>query len=361
MYEGSFQSRGCPRFSERSRAKPDSIRSVKRVTLKDVAQRAGVTAAAASLAMSGKGRISPETRDRIQRAMEELGYVYHRGAASLRTQKSSIVGLLVTDISNPFFSNMTVGFEEQLGQDGYLTVLANTFDDPGRQSELLRVLTEQSVDAVVYVPAMGGDSSFAVPGKTNNPALAVTRRQRPDVPYLGPDDRAGGRLAAQHVVQVHGRKRLVYLGGPSGAWTREERLTGVSEYINGMGEVSLAAEFSGRTSIGSGLELANRLMDAGKEFDAVICHSDVVAFSFIRAYLDRGGGPLADISVIGFDGLPESAVYNPPLTTVSVGPEELGRRAARLIQELINGQEVGVELMPPVLQVRDSCGCNPTS
>ena len=338
----------------------DSIRDVKRVTLKDVAQRAGVSAAAASLAMSGKGRISEVTRDRIYAAMDDLGYVYHRGAASLRTQKSSIVGLLVTDISNPFFASMTVGFQEQLGQDGYLTVLTNTFDDPDRQAELIRVLTEQSVDALVYVPATGGDSSFALPSNPDSiPALAVTRRPRSDVPYLGPDDRAGGRLAAQHLVEVHHRRRLIYLGGPPGAWTREERLGGVRDYLCGLPDVTLTADLAGPTSITSGLELANRLMDGHQEFDAVICHSDILAFSFISAYLDRGK-PLEGISVVGFDGLPESAVYNPPITSVSVGPENLGRRAARRIHELLQGQQPGTELLPPVLEIRRSCGCKPS-
>ncbi|OZM76918.1 LacI family DNA-binding transcriptional regulator [Pseudonocardia sp. MH-G8] len=207
---------------------------MKRVTLADVARDAGVSVSAASLAMRGVGRISDETRERVLRSMHDLGYVYHRGAATLRTRKGSVIGLVVTDISNPFFSAMTLGFEEVLGDAGYMT-LVTTFDDPRRHDELVRAMLEHPVDALAYVPVVGGDLAFAAEHATPTRALALTRQPGVDVPCLAVDDRLGGRLAARHVVDVHGRRRIAYLGGPADASPRHDRVNGILDVVREAG------------------------------------------------------------------------------------------------------------------------------
>jgi LacI family transcriptional regulator len=334
---------------------------MKRVTLQDVAEHAGVSRAAASMVVRGTGRLSPETRVRVQASMEALGYVYHRGAATLRTNRSGLLGLLLTDVSNPFFSAMTLGFEEVASEAGFMTMVTNTFDEPARQQRLVRAMLEYPVDGFAYTPAVGGEESLVLSAGMSLPVLAITRRSMNDIPSLVPDDMQGGALAAEHLVVVHGARRLVYLGGPEKAGPRYDRMTGVEQTLKEHPGAQLIRQFPGETSIRSGMELSAQLLDSGIEFDAVVCHSDVIAFALLHALRESARSDRF-ISVIGFDGLPESEVFSPPVTSVAVGPAALGGSAASWILAGLRGDPaVDIEPMTMHLEVRASCGCAPTA
>lgn len=334
---------------------------MRRVTLKDVAKRAGVSLSAASLVVRGTGRLSEDTRQRVLTVIDDLGYVYHRGAATLRTQKSSVIGFVVTNVSNPFFAEMALGLERTLSGSGYLTVLTNTFDNAERFDHVARTMLEYPVDALVYVPVAGGDLTFAEGGlAVGVPALAVTRQPDGALPFLGPDDRHGGRLIASHLIDVHGRRRLVYLGGPATAGPRSQRVESVMDVVAAHPDTELVAQFPGETSIESGIELAGQLLAAGLDFDAVVCHSDVVAFALCHALRGRGVSVPERVSVVGFDGLAEGAVFEPSLTTVSAAPADLGRRAAEWVMAAVDERnQPRRTVVEPVLVVRRSCGCCP--
>ncbi|PZF57857.1 LacI family transcriptional regulator [Curtobacterium sp. MCSS17_008] len=325
-----------------------------RVTLADVARHAGVSRAAASLVVRGEGRLSDATRDRVRASMRELGYVYHRGAAALRMQSTSTFGLIVTDLTNPFFAEMTVGFEERLGRDDVLAFVTNTFDRPARQDALVRSMVERGVDALVVVPVQTESGSVPIDAG-GLPVLAVTRRPQPGTAYLGPDDRAGGRLAARHLID-HGHRRLVYLGGPRHGSARQERIASVRAELAGAGG-SLVADLEGRTSVETGQDAGRRLLESGTAFDAVICHSDEIAFGFAAALRAAGRAP-SSVPMIGFDGLAVGSVMDPPLTSVSVGPGRLGAHAVDVLTALRAGAEPAVELLQPQLLLRSSCGCS---
>jgi LacI family transcriptional regulator len=288
--------------------------------------------------------------------MDELGYVYHRGAATLRTQKSSVVGFLVTDVSNPFFSGMAMGFERTLWDAGYLTVLTNSFDDSDRFDEAARTMFEYPVDALVYVPVAGADMSFTT---SDASSLAVTREPGSDTPFLGPDDRLGGRLAASHLLEFHERRRLIYLGGPEWAGPRSRRLEGVRDAVAAHAGTELVKQLPGPTSIKSGTALSEELLTSGIGFDAVVCHSDVIAFALCHALRRRRIPVPKGVSVVGFDGLDQAGVFEPPITTVSVGPARIGRLAAEWVINSIDGdQPEQRQVLPPSLQLGASCGCN---
>ncbi|WIB26719.1 LacI family DNA-binding transcriptional regulator [Curtobacterium sp. MCSS17_015] len=323
------------------------------MTLADVARHAGVSRAAASLVVRDEGRLSEATRNRVRASMHELGYVYHRGAASLRMQNTSTFGLIVTDLTNPFFAEMTVGFEERLERDDLLAFVTNTFDRPGRQEALVRSMIERGVDALVVVPVQT-EAGTATIDAGGLPVLAVTRRPEDGIAYLGPDDRVGGHLAARHLID-HGHRRLVYLGGPRHGSARKERIAAVREELAAAGG-TLVADLDGRTSLGTGRDAGRVLLDSGVSFDAVICHSDEIAFGFAAALRTAGRAP-ASVPMVGFDGLAAGAVMDPPLTSVSVGPGRLGAYAVDVLTGLRAGAEPTTELLTPQLLVRSSCGC----
>jgi LacI family transcriptional regulator len=327
-----------------------------RVTLQDVAAHAGVSRATASMVVRDTGRLSPSTRQRVRDSMDALGYVYHRGAATLRTRRSGIIGLLITDVSNPFFAAMTLGFDEAAGEGGYLTMMTDTFDDPERQTRLAQSMLEHPIDALAYTPVVSGDLAFHLENFPV-PILAVTRGSTAGAPYLGPDDLAGGEMAADHLVAHHRYRKLIYLGGPRGAGPREDRLQGIQSVIQKHAGAELVADFAGTTNVAGGIELANELLASGLEFDAVICHSDVVAYALLAA-LRKSGRGLDSTGILGFDDLPESEVFWPSVTSIGVGPQQLGRLAAEWLLRALDGDTSQTEVrMPPTLHIRRSCGC----
>lgn len=189
-----------------------NLSAVNRVTLLDVALDAGVSRATASMVVRGTGRLREETRQSVRESMDRLGYVYHRGAASLRTRRSGLLGLLTTDISNPFFAVLAQGFEQAAAEGGYLTIMTNTFDNPTRQARLAQSMIEFPIDALAYTPVASADLAYRVQ-EFPVPILALTRGSSAGAPYLGPDDVVGGRLAGQHLIEHHGYRRIFYLGG----------------------------------------------------------------------------------------------------------------------------------------------------
>jgi LacI family transcriptional regulator len=334
-----------------------NVHLMKRVTLRDVAEHAGVSRASASMVVRGTGRLSEDTRARVRESMRALGYVYHRGAATLRTNRSGVLGLLVTDVSNPFFSAMTLGFEDAASKAGFMTILTNTFDSRDRQDRLVQAMLEYPVDGFAYTPSVGSEHSRVFGENVPMPVLAVTRNAENGVPSLVPDDLQGGTIAAEHLVSVHGAKRLVYLGGPEEASTRSHRVHGVELALRNHAGARLVKVLPGHTSVRGGIELANELLESGTDFDAVVCHSDVVAFSLLHT-LEREEYRDRRVGVIGFDGLPESEVFSPSVTSVAVGPELIGARAAEwLLAELQGGTPVDLSPMEMTLQIRQSCGC----
>ena len=300
--------------------------------------------------------MSNETRQRVRESIDRLGYVYHRGAASLRTQRTGLIGLLTTDVANPFFASMTRAFEGAAAEHGHLTMMANTLDDPDRQSRLTQAMLEYPVEAFAYTPVAGGDLDPRF-GSYSIPILAVTRRSSlPNIPYLGPDEIAAGWLAGEHLVNHHGYRRLAYLGGPIKAAGRKDRLEGVQQAIRACPDAQLVADIPGVTDTPTAIDLAARLLASGVTFDAVICHSDVVAFAILAAL--RQQPSTGAVGVIGFDGLPESTLFWPPVTSVAVGPDVTGRKAAEWLVDALNGQaSYEIAPIPASLQIRASCGC----
>jgi LacI family transcriptional regulator len=234
-----------------------------------------------------------------------------------------------------------------------MTMVTNTYDEAERQENVIRIMREYPVDGLAYAPALGSE-----PPSVGIPALAITRRSEDGSPSLVLDEIEGGKLAADHLARVHGARRFVYLGGPEGAVPAQERVEGLNLALSEIPGAKLVRVMPGQTSTQSGMELAVRLLSDGVAFDAVICHSDVIAYSLLHELRLHQPQRKVPVGVIGFDGLPESAVFNPTVTSVAVGPEAMGRQAAQwLIDALTGGGKEAIPPLRPHLEVRASCGC----
>lgn len=336
---------------------PDPNDHARSVTLIDVAERAGVSRATASLVLRGEGRVSTATRGRVMAAMADLGYVYNRGAAALRTRENNVVGVLVTTVTNPFAAEVIVGLEECLGDLGYVCLIANTLNDTGRQDQLITFLQETRVSGIVLIPAFGTDPAVVDAVRARGlPLLFLIRRiGETDNLYFGTDDVTGGRLAADHLIW-HGCTSLAYLGGREEA--RPDRTRGVRESAADHGLDQAALTFiASATSPRGGFAAARELLRSGAPIDGIICHSDAVALGAYRALHDAGKA--ATVRVVSFDGVEYAELIEPPLTTLSVDPRELGRRAARALYDMLDGTKgEPTTLLVPELVVRRSCGCS---
>lgn len=328
-----------------------------RVTLKDVAARAGVSRSSASLAVRGDGRLTDETRARVHQAIAELGYVYNRSAAALRSSDRRVIGVVVTSVANPFFAESTLAIETELGRLGYMALIANTFNDSEREKRILRNLQEFGVAAIVLAPAENNDfDSAAALEHRGIPCLSFTRfvGAAPSS-YIGPDDVAGGQLAGEHLLQ-HGAKTLAYLGGIANGAARTDRIAGARTALRDANMPdNLSTYTSPTTSIG-GLVAGRTLIASGVMPDGVICQSDAVAFGFYRALTEAGVTPPR---ITAFDDVELAAMWNPSLTTVSSHPQNLGTLAARMIVARLSGAQTEPVSFwtEPDLVVRESCGC----
>lgn len=333
------------------------------VTLKNVAAHAGVSRTTASNVLTGTGRVSSETRDRVHQAMRELGYVYNRGAASLRTRRTTTVGVVVTDIANPFFGELLVGLESALAEAGFRSLVVASSDNPVRQDELVNELREYQVAGLAIMPATGSSRSFLEGLEASRmPHVFVTKYlEGMPAPYVGPDDRLGGRLAAEHLL-AHGCQTYAFVGGFSGHLSRRDRIEGVRSALREAGlEPDRFTEIESASNGAGGLEAGKRLLQARQLPEAIICQSDGVAFGVYRAL--REAGIASEVRVIGYDDVRTAALWEPPLTSVATHPERLGRAVAELLLEEIATPSGGVteKIFAPELMVRESCGCHGAS
>src|SRR6266516_676081 len=181
------------------------------VTLVEVARDAGVSRATASLVLRGSDLVADETRERVLASMRKLGYVYHRGAASLRTQHSQTVGLIVPDVTNPFFAEMTVGIEARLDQARHVVLLGNTAETLNKQERLLAMMQEYRADGVLLCPATGTSAEMIVRLRQwRLPFVLFVRYvEGVDADYVGADNIRGAELATEHLISL-GHQRIAF-------------------------------------------------------------------------------------------------------------------------------------------------------
>ena len=192
----------------------DAVDRIGRVTIIDVARRAGVSKSTVSLVLSGSELVAEATKLRVNEAMQALGYVYHRGAASLRAASSDLVGIVIGDLKNPFFAELTAGIEDALFQRGFTPILANTNEDTARQAQVLRAMCEHNVAGIIMSPARGTDTwTLAQQWPSHIPAVITIRRMiGSSLPYVGPDNRKGERAVVEHLLKLGHRAYRFYRG-----------------------------------------------------------------------------------------------------------------------------------------------------
>jgi DNA-binding LacI/PurR family transcriptional regulator len=330
-----------------------------RVTLMDVARHCGVSRATVSLVLNDSPLVAAKTRDRVRQAMTELGYVYNRAAAALRTQHSDAIGVVLTNITNPYFAEFAAGVQDILTSSGTVPLLAVSGEDRDLQHRLVTSLVERNVDGIVLIPAHGTVPND-LPELLGTPLVLMARRLNGmDVDYVGAQNRDGGYAAAEHLYS-HGCRRIAFVGGFTDSSARDERASGVAEFLSDHG-LTLSSELSVvcEPARPQAREVTLRLLTKNPQVEGIVCFSDVVAFGVLDAIADRGRTVGSDVRVIGFDDVHDAGLNRPSLSSVSVPARETGRRAAQLVLERAAGSTEPTvrEEFPTKLEPRETCGC----
>lgn len=330
-----------------------------RATVLDVARTAGVSRATVSLVLRGSELVKKETATRVRQAMQEVGYVYNRAAANLRTSRTNLVGMIMSDLKNPFFSELAVGIEDGLYRRGLTPILANTNDDLDRQNQVLRSMLENGVQGIILSPAAATEPEhLAILPPTLPVILAMRRIDGCDLPYVGQDNRAGAVLAVKHLIAL-GHRRIAFFGGRARITTQQERYAGYCDALRDAGLPVLdELLFEDEVSKSGGARVMQRALESAARPTAATCYNDLIAIGATHELAMRGLRAGRDFAVVGFDDLDESRHNFPPLTTIDAETMAIGERAGGALIDLIEGSvPMSISVTGSSrLVVRQSCG-----
>jgi LacI family transcriptional regulator len=329
-----------------------------RITLTEVARHAGVSRATVSLVLRDSPLVAAETRARVQASAEAVGYLYNRGAATMRGQRTRTVGLLVTEIDNPFFSELVAGAEAALDAAGYIAFLATTADSLDRQQRTLQRLREHRVDGLILCAAGGTTiDDIAALAEQGMPCVQAMRHVRGSQgDFTGADNLLGMEHLTEHLIRL-GHRHMAFAGAAVMNSSLRHRLDGVQAALrrHGLPPPTVLRTPASRPG---GAEAAEMLWRMPRRPDAMVCCNDVVAFGAVPVLQALGARIGQDIAVTGVGDVPEAANGNPPLTTLATDPRRIGQEAVRLLLRRITQPAAPVEqvVLPARLVIRASCG-----
>jgi LacI family transcriptional regulator len=330
-----------------------------RLTLKDIAEACGLSRSAVSLVMQDSPRVSAATKERVRQAMVDMGYVYDRAAANLRTRRSMTVGLIVTNVRNPYFAELTMAIEHGLHDAGYTLLLGYSHDELDRQERLMSTMTEHRADGIIILPAAGTTEQSLRPlsGPGGAPHVLIARQVKGyDADYVGVNNVKSGVLLGDHIRDI-GARTVAFVGGPAGSDARTQRHRGVQRILKAAGvQLTPRSKHASHSTPFDGAQVTRELLESGSQPDAIIAYSDAVAFGVQHALRERGLRVGVDVALGSFDDTTEARHQNPPLTSVSTFPTQIGEQAARLLLARITAPDQATEavIVEPVLEPRES-------
>ncbi len=338
------------------------------VTRDDVARLAGVSTATVSYVINNGPRpVSKETRAKVLRAIEQLGYQPNIMAQSLRRRRTNMVGLVFITIERhltppyPYFIDLLTSVGEECARQGFDLLLSICTDRALEQSIYERMVRGRRVDGIIFTGVRHNDSRIAYLSAEGFPFVVSGRPGNPgDFPYIGVDDVRGTDEAVQHLIDL-GWRRIACIGLAAELICADDRLAGYRRALerNGLAyDPALVANV--HTTEKAGHQAMAHFLALDEPPDALLACSDELALGAMNAAQEQGLVVGQDIGVIGFDDIPSTAYCQPPLTTIRQPTYEIGTRLCLMLIQIIEGEEPEERqvLLPPTLVVRESCGAH---
>jgi len=325
----------------------------------EVAKRAGVSTATVSRVLSRPDVVAPDTRKKVMRAVEQLGYTPNSAAANLRTLRTHKILVTVPDISNPFFSQILQGIEDAAQRKGYAVLVGDTQHDEQREERYASMLKRKEADGLIFlghrlpkeaatfVKAMAPQCAPVVNGCEFSSKLAV--------PSVHIDNTKAAAEAMDHLYRL-GHRRIAAITGPLASPLSRDRLKGVKAQARAQGAEDSLLVVQGDFTIASGAAMADQLLIRKDAPTAVFCFNDGMAIGVLQSAKRRGYNVPDDLSIVGFDDIQFARYTDPPLTTVAQPMREIGDGTVRLLIGILEGNEIApVSItLPHTLMVRSS-------
>jgi LacI family transcriptional regulator len=328
-------------------------------TIRDVARAAGVSVGTASKALNGRGRLRPETRQRVQAEAERLEFRPNDLIKSLLRGRTFTVGLITTDYFGRFNMPVIAGIEDALGSAEILVFLCNVRDDPVRERQVISALLAKKVDGIIVMGRSVDPRPPINVGQSGPPVVyAFSRVLDPSALCLLPDDAQGARLATEHLLRT-GHHQLAHITGPVDREAVAARREGMSAVLQEHGgRLSRSRVLHGPWTEGWGYDAVGQLLERQEGIDGIFCGSDIIARGVIDGLRERGRAIPNDVAVVGFDNWEIIATQTrPPLTTVDMNLHDLGCSAAERLLAMVEGApDSDIVRLPCSLVVRESCG-----
>jgi LacI family transcriptional regulator len=337
---------------------------VEKITIKHVAKRAGVSTMTVSRVLNNRPDVAPHTRKRVQDVIDELGYAPNVAARGLKG-RSRTLGVVATGIEYYGPSRTLASIEKranELGLSLLLSLIADPENDAG-EDILINLLAHQIEGILWAVPEIGSNREWLYERiqSIDTPAVFLNMEPRPELSMSAVDNLYAARLATNHLVE-QGYRHIGIVTGPLSWWEARQRLEGWKSVLT---EHDMAADLDKLQSYGdwspaSGEAGLLQLLGQARSLDAVLASNDQMALGILKAAQEVGLRVPEDLAIVGFDDIPESAYFTPPLTTIKQGLSEMGATTVNMLNQLIEAREIGEEVLPisrwitPQLIVRKS-------
>ena len=330
----------------------------RRVTLRDVALEAGVSIKTVSRVVNGEPTVNEAMAVRVAEVVERLGYRPNELARSLKGRRSRTIGLVIDDVSNPFMAVCAQAIEEVAWEHGHALILCDSHADLQTEDAYVGLLTQRQVDGLLLVPARGHNAHLEAERQAGLPVVAFDRPAegvRTDTVLV--ENRAGAREATEHLIW-HGHERIAFVGDVRHFYTARKRLEGYKEALEAANLEPLHSLDAHSVELGE--EATKGFLEASDRPTALFAANILTALGALRAIEDLRLSIPEDVAVIGFDDFELAHVLRPRFTLVRQPAAELGRRAAEMLFDRLEGQdhpEPRRLVLPTELVVRESCGC----
>jgi LacI family transcriptional regulator len=339
----------------------DLIKMNKKITIKEVAKQANVSTATVSNVINNTKFVSEEVRQRVLQVIEELDYQANTLAKSLRIQESRLIGVIVSDIANPFFSKVVSGIEKGAAENGYNILLCNTASNIDKEIEFLDILIGKRVEGLIISSSGTTKEYFNSLEKLDIPIVFLNRSPNtPSHKVVITNNIEGAYKATEHLIQ-HGYSKIGIISGPTSLSTGKDRLTG---YQRAMEDYHLSVHETyiqeGDFSIESGYQAMKNLLSANHDIEACLISNNFMTLGAHKYMKEAGIKVPSDIAIIGYDDSDWADVMDSPLTTVKQPTFEQGQRSIEMLLSTIrqeNFHQQQILYLQPSLVIRNSCGC----
>lgn len=334
---------------------------MRHVTIKDIARIAGVSCSTVSRALSGSSELSEKTRERILEICRQEGYRVNALARSLICSKTNVIGLIVPEVTNPFYAEISLGIETRARSLGYNVMLCNSMHDPATTESLFEFLISHQVDGIILASSHNDSAHWVRQFAPSAPTVLLgtaSTEGGEEINSVSVDNLVGGRIAAEYLLS-QGHRDIVYLGYRPSSITHQLRFRGFSEALEKAGlRPTVLENPADSSSIASGHALSQQLFAQPLHSTAIFAAADAIALGVLQAADEAGISIPEDLSLLGFDNIIYSSLPKIMLSTVDQRKQLLAEAAVNLLAEIIDSpsrEEYTHRLILPALVVRSSC------